>query len=304
MPKSSTRPSVVLAVDDSPDALGLISRILEAENMTTLVALDGHQAINIASKMQPDIILLDALMPNIDGFETCKRLKAIADVKNVPVIFMTGLSDTDSVVKGFEAGGIDFLTKPIEPKELLVRMKTHLTIARANSDAQQALDYAGQNIIALDSIGNYAWSTPQVEKLLEKFEDTAVKHELLDELRSWLDHLPKKGNKMQFSTADDDLSAVYIGLSEGGDHLIRLVSNVDVNQSTVLKDSFNITVRESDVFLWIARGKTNREIAQILEMSPRTVNKHLEQLFKKINVENRTAAAGLAIQCLQQNNLL
>lgn len=304
MSNSFTKANVVLAVDDSPEALGLISRILEPEDMTTLVALDGIQAINIASKMQPDIILLDALMPNLDGFETCKRLKEVPEVKNVPVIFMTGLSDTDSILKGFDAGGIDFLTKPIEPKELIVRMRTHLALARAAKDAQLALDYAGQNVLAMGGNGSLVWSTPQVEKILDTMHRENRRDDLIDSLKTWIQHTPNKGDKTQFSSSEDDLSAIYIGSSDRGDHLIRLISNRDVNQAKVLKESFPITVRESDVFLWIARGKTNREIAQILEMSPRTVNKHLEQLFKKINVENRTAAAGIAMQCLQKNNLL
>lgn len=304
MINGGTPSNVVLAVDDSPEALGLISRILEPAGMTTLVALDGHQAINIASKMQPDIILMDALMPNIDGFETCKKLKLQPELKNVPVIFMTGLSDTESIVKGFDAGGIDFLTKPIEPKELVVRMKTHLTMARTAMDAQLALDHAGQNVIAMRINCGVAWSTPQVGKILERLETNGIKDELISSLNSWLKRNPVKDNKTRFASTGEDLSAIYIGMSEGGDHLLRLVSNSELNECAILKAYFSITTRESDVFLWLARGKTNRDIAQILEMSPRTVNKHLEQLFKKLNVENRTAAAGLAMQCLQKNHLV
>ena len=302
---ASADPSyVVLAVDDSPDALGLISRILEPVGMTTLVALDGKQALNIASKMLPDIILMDALMPNMTGFESCLKLKAMPELKNVPIIFMTGLSDTESILKGFEAGGIDFLTKPIEPQELIIRMKTHLTLARTASDAQFALDHAGQNVFAMRLNGGVSWSTPQVSKTLERLETLQIKDELIKTINNWLKRNPVKDNKTRFVQDGEDFSAIYIGISEGGDHLIRLVSNSDIDECGILKTHFNITNRESDVFLWLARGKTNREIAQILEMSPRTVNKHLEQLFRKINVENRTAAAGLAMQCLQKHNLI
>lgn len=298
------RSNVVLAVDDSPEALGLISRILEPAGMTTLVALDGNQAINIATKMSPDIILMDALMPNIDGFETCTKLKLIPELKNVPVIFMTGLSDTDSILKGFNSGGIDFLTKPIEPQELVVRMKTHLSLARAAVDAQLALDHAGQNVLALHSTSGVTWSTPQVEKIFEHLEQSDSKHTFLSSLQEWVSRAPQKDNKNRFVTEDDELVSVYIGLTDSGDHLIRLVNEKAVDERAILKANFPVTPRESDVFVWLAKGKTNREIAQILEMSPRTVNKHLEQLFRKLGVENRTAAAAMAMHCLQKNKAL
>ncbi len=306
MLNTATKSYVVLAVDDSPEALGLISRILEPAGMTTLVALDGNQALNIAKKMQPDIVLMDALMPNIDGFDTCLELKKIPELKNVPVIFMTGLSDTESILKGFDAGGIDFLTKPIEPQELVVRMNTHLALARTAMEAQFALDHAGQNVFALQKQGTISWSTPQVEKMLEELEQETRKA-FISSLTEWIARSPTKDNKTRFSAQDNEqnteLVAVYIGISDGGDHLIRLINEQNLDERAILKDNFPVTPREADVFVWIAKGKTNREIAQILEMSPRTVNKHLEQLFRKLGVENRTAAATMAMQCLQKNQL-
>lgn len=304
MDKTASKPNVVLAVDDSPEALGLISRILEPAGMTTLVALDGAQAVNIAVKMHPDIILMDALMPNLDGFETCLRLKQVPELKNIPVIFMTGLSDTESILKGFDAGGIDFLTKPIEPQELVVRMHTHLAVARTAMDAQLALDHAGQNVLALRQPAYISWSTPQVEKLIEKLEGTGQKDAFLTSLDDWLARSPEKDNKTRFSNDQISLTSVYIGRSESGDHLIRILSEMDVDEHLILKNNFDITPRESDVFVWLAKGKTNREIAQILSMSPRTVNKHLEQLFRKLGVENRTAAATMALQCLQKHRVI
>ena len=159
--------NLVLVVDDSPDTLGMLSTALEQANMTTLVALEGTQALNISKKMMPDVILLDAIMPRMDGFETCRRLKADASLKNIPVIFMTGLSDTESIVKGFEVGGVDYLTKPINPLELIARINVHLLNARATLSAQAALDSAGQSIFAITDDGKKTWATPQVNELLE-----------------------------------------------------------------------------------------------------------------------------------------
>ena len=296
----SERSNVVLVVDDSPETLGMLNQALERAKMTTLVALEGNQAINIAQKMLPDIILLDAIMPNMDGFETCIKIKSDSQLKHIPVIFMTGLSDTESVVKGFEVGGVDYLTKPINPIELIARMNVHLLNARNTASAQHALDYTGQSVFAIGRDGEKNWATPMVETLLQKIANANLTDDFYDSLKSWLSHDQKEGNKYLFNRGDLNLRAIYLGLSANNEYLVRLLNEDDINEFTVLKNSFNITKRESEVFLWLAKGKTNREIAMILDMSPRTVNKHLEQLFKKIEVDNRTSAAAMAIQCLNK----
>ncbi len=290
--------NIVLIVDDSPDTLGMLNDALEKSNMTTLVALEGKQAISIAKKMQPDVILLDAIMPNMDGFETCKAIKSDPDLKNTPIIFMTGLSDTESIVKGFGAGGVDFLTKPINPQELIARLNVHLLNARATLSAQTALDSAGQNIFAIDNLGKKLWSTPAVNQHLAVIDKSGLAEAFEQQLANWLLHSPNNGNKMHFSSPTKEFTAVYFGLSDNLEHLIRLVDDAAVDETTVLRNHFGLTVRESDVYLWLTKGKTNREIAQILDMSPRTVNKHLEPLFRKLGVDNRTSAATMAMECL------
>lgn len=291
---------LILIVDDSPDTLGMLNDALEKSNMTTLVALEGKQAISIAKKMLPDVILLDAIMPNMDGFETCKKIKSDPDLKNIPIIFMTGLSDTESIVKGFSAGGVDYLTKPINPQELIARINVHLLNARATLSAQAALDTAGQNIFAIDSLGKKLWSTPAVNTLLATIDNDDLAAKFEEELAGWIDHSPEEGNKLHFAAKTKNYTAVYFGLSNNQEHLIRLVDDAAADETTVLKNHFGLTARESDVYLWLTKGKTNREIAQILDMSPRTVNKHLEPLFRKLGVDNRTSAATMAIQCLQK----
>ena len=299
----SEQSNVVLVVDDSPETLGMLNHALEKAKMTTLVALEGNQAINIAQKMQPDIILLDAIMPNMDGFETCTKIKSNAELKDIPVIFMTGLSDTESVVKGFASGGVDYLTKPINPIELIARMNVHLLNARNTKSAQHALDYTGQSVFALNQDGSKNWATPIVETLLQKILTANLIDEFYESLNNWLSHGQKEGNKYLFDKNELNIRAIYLGLSANNEYLIRLLNENDIDEFTVLKNAFNITKRESEVFLWLAKGKTNREIAMILGMSPRTVNKHLEQLFKKIEVDNRTSAAAMAIQSLNKTGI-
>ncbi len=129
----AARKDVILVVDDSPDSLGMIHHALDQAGLTALVALEGEQALGIAEKMVPDLVLMDAVMPNLDGFETCRRLKRHPELAAVPVIFMTGLTDSEDVVRGLEAGGVDYVTKPVRPDELIARIRVHLNNARVTA---------------------------------------------------------------------------------------------------------------------------------------------------------------------------
>ncbi|WP_439134624.1 response regulator, partial [Pseudomaricurvus sp.] len=195
----STQQDIVLVVDDSPDSLSLISDVLEEANISVLVALEGRQALTIAQRLRPDMILLDAVMPKMDGFETCRRLKADPALAGIPVIFMTGLSETENIVQGLEAGGVDYLTKPIKPNELLARMKVHLNNARLTTSAHTALDSTGQFLLTVDHDGQLLWATPQVRELINQSDIPAA--ELQDtfshELRYWLHHKPQPQQKLK-----------------------------------------------------------------------------------------------------------
>lgn len=109
------RKTVVMVVDDAVDSIRMINDALEEAGMTVLVALEGSQALNISRNITPDVVLMDAMMPNMDGFETCRRLKQNPAFIDVPILFMTGLSDTEHVVMGLNAGGVDYVTNPSTP---------------------------------------------------------------------------------------------------------------------------------------------------------------------------------------------
>lgn len=292
--------NTVLVVDDAPDSLSLINDTLEQAGISTLVAMDGNQALAIARQLRPEMILLDALMPHMDGFETCRQLKADARLASIPVIFMTGLSDTESVLKGLELGGVDYLTKPVNPSELLARMKVHLKNARLTNSAQQALDSTGQNIFTVDASGQIIWGTPQTHALFAKAKVSEEwrRQTLSNLLINWLAHEPKQGQTLPLGKEDYPLEISLVEYREDGEVLLRVADANREPGETLLRRELNLTVRESEVLFWLANGKTNREIAEILGMGVRTVNKHLEQIFPKLGVENRTAAAGIAIRIL------
>ncbi|HKY02616.1 MAG TPA: response regulator [Burkholderiales bacterium] len=203
-----TENGVVMIVDDVPENLALLCDALDEAGYIVSVATDGRSALQRLQHVAPDAILLDAMMPGWDGFETCERLKADSRWSDIPVLFMTGLTETEHVVRGFASGGIDYVTKPINPEEVIARVAAHVSTARRLEEARA--------------------SKQRIEPIIH----------------------PTRAE--------------------------------------------NLTQREAEVLNWLAKGKTNRDIAEILGMSPRTVNKHLEHIYVKLGVETRTAAASIA----------
>lgn len=205
----------VLVVDDAPDTLRMLCDALQAEGYTVMVARSGEQALQRLEHLTPDAILMDGVMPGLSGFETCQRIKHHPDWSAIPVVFMTGLSETSDVVAGFESGGVDYVVKPVRIEEVLARLTTHVRNARLTRQALSAVQQAAQDSLAPD------------------------------------EHAQQR------------------------------------------LDMAALTPREMEVLSWLAKGKTNRDIADILGMSHRTVNKHLEHIYEKLGVETRAAAAAL-----------
>jgi DNA-binding NarL/FixJ family response regulator len=248
---------------------------------------------------------MDAVMPGADGFETCRRLKQNRALAHVPLIFMTGLTDSEHIIEGLEAGGVDYVTKPIVPGELLARIRVHLANARMAQSARIALDAFGRFLLAVDSSGKVMWCTPQAARLLgptlSDFDSEG--YVVPPDVRAWLDQcasaptsLPATPIDLESSTSK--LKLLYVGQVGAEERLLRVIEGDAGSDQAVLKSRLMVTDREAEVLLWIARGKSNRDIAEILSLSPRTVNKHLEQIFTKLGVENRTSAAALAVRTL------
>jgi two-component system, sensor histidine kinase and response regulator len=133
-------PGTVLVVDDNPNNLSVLVSLLREFGYKPLIAEDGESAITQIAYAKPDIILLDVMMPGIDGFETCDRLKSHPETTEIPIIFMTALSDTIDKVKGFNLGAVDYITKPFDHEEVLVRLRTHLTIQNLNISLKQEIE--------------------------------------------------------------------------------------------------------------------------------------------------------------------
>jgi DNA-binding response OmpR family regulator len=296
----SKKREVALVVDDSPETLRLLTDALDGAEMTVMVAMDGAAALRIVDQITPDIILLDAMMPGMDGFETCRRLKRDAGLSNVPVIFMTGLAETQHIVSGLEAGGVDYVTKPIVIEEMLARIRVHLANARLTQSARAALDVSGRYLLAVNGQGKIAWATPQAQKmLLENLPFHAGEEFALPEsILHWLAQMQKGRAKSKALTAslpeNEQLQLQYMGKLGPNEFLLRLAKDSSADTPIEFYSELGLTTREGEVLSWLSKGKTNRDIAQILGLSPRTVDKHLEQIYAKLGVENRTAAAAVA----------
>jgi DNA-binding response OmpR family regulator/DNA-binding CsgD family transcriptional regulator len=303
---------VVLIVDDVPDNLSVLHDALDESGYTVLVATHGEAALQRAAQVLPDIVLLDAMMPGMDGFEVARRLKANAQTAHIPIIFMTGLTETEYLVAALDAGGVDYVTKPIKPKEVLARMQVHLQGARERRQARSALDAFGYASITVRvSDGKLMWQTPLARELLLRYYGTTAPL-TPESVLLWLRrHVVQAQAQIEPPRLSLELGAkrltfrLHQQIGDGdsdadGDWLIimREVSDASVMEAIAL--CFKLTPREAEVLYWVVKGKINRDIGDILGSSPMTVKKHLEHVFAKLGVETRTAAAGMAMSRIRQ----
>jgi DNA-binding NarL/FixJ family response regulator len=316
------RADVVLIVDDVPDNLSVLHDALDESGYTVLVATHGAEAIERAESARPDVVLLDAVMPGLDGFEVARRLKALPTTAHIPIVFMTGLTDTEHVVAAFAAGGADYVTKPIRPREVMARIEAHLHSARAQRQARNALDAFGHATLAVrERDGLCVWTTALARSLMLDFygrdrggpaptpptEDVndPVLAQLPPDVFAWMAReairrragaepasftVSRGARRLTFV-----LHAVDAAALGDGQWLVVMRESNDSTLIDALVHAFRLTQREAEVLYWVVKGKTNRDIGDILGTSPRTVHKHLEHVFEKLGVETRTAAASMAM---------
>ena len=292
---------IVLIIDDIPENLSLLHDALDETGYTVLVATNGESALQRARLSLPDVILLDALMPGMDGFEVARRLKADFATQHIPIVFMTGLTETEHVVAAFAAGGADYVTKPIRPPEVLARIAAHMMNARQMKQARSALDAFGQATVAVRAAdGKLVWQTPLARKLLKDYfanpEEVAPA-----ELLSWINdanqahRASREARPLLVAQGNRRLLASFHDQTGDEEWLVVLREENDASAIESLIAAFRLTQREAEVLYWVVQGKTSNDIGEILGNSPRTVNKHLEHVFEKLGVETRTAAANLAL---------
>lgn len=309
MASGSKDKHLVLLVDDVPDNLKMLWDALDQAGYDVLVATDGHAALERLDYITPDIVLLDAVMPGIDGFETCRRMKGHHSASHVPVVFMTGLTEAHHVVRGFQAGGIDYVTKPLDTDVVLARLDAHLRSHRLMNAALDAIDAVATAVVALDEQGRPIWKTTKARTWLHTYCGLDAQSPVLPEaVQEWVDAAltqpaVEQVTPLRLPGATHQLVIRLIRRAHTASGELSLLIEeqplpVDARQS--MAAIYQLTVRELDVLLWLAKGKTNRDIGDILGMAPRTVNKHLEHVFVKLGVETRAAATALTMKHLHQ----
>ncbi|MEN3111583.1 response regulator transcription factor [Uliginosibacterium paludis] len=304
-----SRTDIVLIVDDVPENLSVLHDALDESGFTVLVATNGESALARARQSLPDIILLDAMMPGMDGFEVARRLKADFSTRHIPIIFMTGLTETEHIVAAFAAGGTDYVAKPVRTGEVIARVHTHLASARQMKQARSALDAFGQATLALRTeSGRITWQTPLARKLLADYfphenHGDSTPPALLHWLETTLAALrtTPAGTPLPLHISHDSRRLIFSlhDQTADGEWLVVLREENDAAQIEALLAAFPLTRKEAEVLYWVTQGKTSPDIGDILGSSPRTVNKHLEHVYEKLGVENRTAATKLALARLR-----
>jgi DNA-binding response OmpR family regulator/DNA-binding CsgD family transcriptional regulator len=283
----------ILVVDDTPANLSLLLDALTDAGYEILVAEGGRSALSLLVHTTPDLILLDLVMPGMDGVATCKKLKLRAECRDVPVLFMTAIDEPEQKLRAFEAGALDYITKPAYPPEVLARVAAHLQIRtlqknladelalriEAENQLSQSLDRA---VILADAAGHVIFSTRLAEDLLHK-------------------HFPARiaGTVPKEFAADGPLIARRFAEPGRNDLMMLVLEERGAPPGPAALLQLGLTTREAEVLFWIAQGKSNPDVAMILGASVRTVHKHVEHIFQKLGLETRNAASLAALEILR-----
>ena len=309
--------STVLIVDDNKANLSLLIDQLLAQGFQLMVAESGGSALERVHFRIPDIILLDVRMPGIDGFETCRRLKTDPAVADVPVIFLSSLTDADDKIQGFQAGGVDYIAKPLDFAEVLLRVRTHLSLRRLQRSLTQSNAELEQRVAA---------RTIELQaEIARRTQSEAEKSLLLEAVRTQSQHLQTMGNQMvaQQSQRRADLSEeldqrVFQDLTRLRAHLdaildqeaaaevrLRLKSmdqllnhlleatrqvaahmqEVSPEEATFQANPLlKLSEREREVLLLIVNRHTTEEIARLLHVTPSSVRTYRARIMQKLDV--------------------
>ena len=286
--------------------------LLTGAGFAVLVADSGERALLQVSHRRPDLILLDAMMPGLDGFETCRRLKADPATTHLPVLFMTALTDTAACLAGFAAGAVDYISKPFEPEEVLARLRVQLELQRlrraleaevrlrlhAEAQLERSLS---QPVLIAAAEGQMVFCAQSARELLARYLHGFDPEAPLPAALLAGQPIPRHSGPVR-------LRARRFAAEAGGEVdeqglIILLLGEEAPDPSLMLMSALDLTEREAEVLYWVAQGKTSPEIAIILGTAPKTIKKHLERVYRKLGVETRASAAVQASQVLSRHAL-
>jgi len=329
-------PPTVLLVDDTPTNLHLLVERLAKEGYRVLVAESGESALERVRYEQPDIILLDVLMPGIDGFETCRLLKATPATSAIPVLFLSALDAPVDKVKGFEVGGVDYITKPLQIIEVLARLRTHLMLRHLQEALQRQNESLEERVVE---------RTAQLQREIERrTQQELQKHKLLDlleqqsdQLRELTQWLLKENRSHQQALPHNKRAQVnallqqahqQLGITETlalthqnateryqlttqVEHLQTIIKQIESSiqppaeeiteppaniQETLDDPLLLLSAREREVFQLTVDGRSVSQIAELLYLSEITVRGHRSHILQKLALEDITALIKFAVK--------
>jgi CheY-like chemotaxis protein/DNA-binding CsgD family transcriptional regulator len=306
----------LLIVDDLPSNVDVVLGFLSGAGYRVLVSDSGKRALEQLTLAVPDIILLDLMMPEMDGIEACKRIKANPEWSHIPVIMMTAADELTKKLAAFQAGAVDFVTKPVQPEEVQARVQTHLQIRELQAkleqknrelaeeielrlDAEKQLETSlEQALLVVNRQGQILFATGQARILLNTFFSGAADNYLPEDLRVWLNGPENQKPRLISHRKRGEIEIDHFALSKSGNLSLLRIEHRNGDNGPKALLALGVTAREAEVLYWMAEGKTNPEIAIIIDASLNTVKKHAINLFAKLGVETRTAAARLALSVL------
>lgn len=281
----------VLVVDDTPAGLGVVCDTLRREGARVLLAESGAAARAVLDRTMPDLVLLDVVMPDEDGFALCAALQADPRWRALPVIFLTSIDAPVQKVRAFASGAVDYVTKPVHVPELVARVRVQLDLVTARRALEEKnAELESEIAIRLDAEAQLATSLDRAVVVLARDGSllfaTRLAHDLMAKFSLASAALTRA---VRFTSLDSVLN-VRRFTEPGRDDLIMLAleeEHAPPGPAALL--DLGLTPRQAEVAYWVAQGKTNPEIALILGASPRTIDKHMERILARLGVENRAS---------------
>lgn len=291
--------STILVVDDEPANLQILLAFLQSNTLHVRVANNAKRALRSLEDEKVDLILLDVMMPGMNGFEMCKRLKQNSATVNIPVIFMTALHSHEDKVTGFEAGAVDYITKPFHKAEVLARLKTHLRLRKQKQELGRTLDkllvqsntleqQVQERTMVLEK--NNRQMQLQKQEIQEK--NIALKV-VLDQHRLYQENYENMVAEQlkQLVYPYLELLQQNVRLEENREYVSLIVGHLDSIVTSFSGSRFNpgwkLTAKENLVADLVKKGKNTKEIGILLKISPRTAETYRNSIRKKIGLTNK-----------------
>jgi DNA-binding response OmpR family regulator len=258
----------ILAVDDDVDNLRVLSRRLQGDGCRVLMALDGKNALERAHCERPDLILMEVMIPEMNGFETCRRLKADQTLKKIPVVLMTALDGLDPKVKAFELGAVDVIAKPIQVEEVLLRVRNHLRLRELIECLEERLRRQSASFTSANHV---------LKAVLDqrKTEEKSIERTMLANLKRYV--FPYLDELDRLEMGKDAKS--FVGVIRA--NIEQLVAPVSKRLSGVYLDLTPTEIKVADL---IRQNMRTKFIAEQLNTAPSTVEKHRNKIRKKLNI--------------------